>query len=91
MKIQKIYYSSKFEREYKKLPAAVRETAKTKEALFRINPFDPSLKTHKLKGGLREFFSFSLSHRYRIIFVFGKTGIAHFYSVGDHSVYQLFD
>ena len=37
---------------------------------LKINPLDPSLKTHKLKGELSEFYSCSLTYEYRIIFVF---------------------
>ena len=37
---------------------------------LKTNPFDPSLKTHKLKGELNEFYSCSLTYDYRIICVF---------------------
>ena len=37
---------------------------------LKINPFDPSLKTHKLKGELKEFYSCSLTYEYRIICIF---------------------
>ena len=32
------------------------------------DPFDPSLKTHKLKGGLREFWSCSVTYETRLRF-----------------------
>lgn len=31
------------------------------------NPFEPSLKTHKLKGELREFYACHLNYEYRIV------------------------
>ena len=37
---------------------------------LKTNPFDPSLKTHKLKGDLSEFYACSLTYEYRIICVF---------------------
>lgn len=37
---------------------------------FIKNPFDPSLKTHKLKGEFSEFYSCSLTYEYRIICIF---------------------
>ncbi|MDD5269219.1 MAG: type II toxin-antitoxin system mRNA interferase toxin, RelE/StbE family [Methylococcales bacterium] len=37
---------------------------------LQLNPFDSSLKTHKLKGDLKEFYACSLTHEYRIIFIF---------------------
>lgn len=43
-----IIYSSKFAREYKKLPNSIKDVAEEQEKIFRENPFDPRLKTHKL-------------------------------------------
>ncbi|MEH1907877.1 MAG: type II toxin-antitoxin system mRNA interferase toxin, RelE/StbE family [Nostoc sp.] len=37
---------------------------------LKTNPFDISLKTHKLKGELSDFHSCSLTYEYRIICVF---------------------
>ena len=36
------------------------------------NPFDPSLKTHKIKGKLSEFYSASVTDDIRIIFQFAE-------------------
>lgn len=84
-----ILYSSKFAREYRKLPLPVKQTAEKHEMLFRENPFNPKLKTHKLKGALKYFFSFSIGYKYRIIFEFGRNKQAVcFHSVGDHDIYQ---
>ena len=84
----KIIYTSKFAREFKKLPARVKDTAEKQESIFRKNPFDEKLKTHKLKGRLKGFLSFSIGHKYRIIFEFGlNKNIVYFYSVGDHDIY----
>lgn len=84
----RIYYSSKFEREYKKLPKKIKKLAEEKEKTFRDNPFDPSLKTHKLSGRLRGYCSFSIDMRYRIIFEFAQKDVIWFHSVGDHSIYR---
>ncbi|MBI2595004.1 MAG: type II toxin-antitoxin system mRNA interferase toxin, RelE/StbE family [Candidatus Colwellbacteria bacterium] len=83
-----IFYTSKFKREYKKLPKNVKLEAEEKAALFRKNPFHPSLDTHKLHGRLREFWSFSIGFKQRIVFEFGGKNITYFHSVGDHDVYQ---
>ena len=87
----KIFYSSKFEREYRKLTFAIKIIAEKKEKIFRENPFDARLKTHKLKGSLDGFWSFSLTQKYRIIFEFIDADIIWFHSVGDHSIYKLWD
>ena len=84
-----IIYSSKFAREYKKLPEQVKKLAEELEPIFRKDPFDPKLKTHKLKGRLQGFLSFSIGYKYRIIFELSpdkKT--VHFHSVGDHDIYE---
>ncbi|OGH72121.1 MAG: hypothetical protein A2921_00570 [Candidatus Magasanikbacteria bacterium RIFCSPLOWO2_01_FULL_43_20b] len=84
-----IIYSPKFAREYKKLPSAIKTIAEEQEALFRKNIFDPKLKTHRLKGKLSGFLSFSVSYKYRIIFEFSKDkNMVCFHSVGDHDIYQ---
>ena len=83
-----IIYSPKFSREYKRIPAAIKIIAEKQEAIFRKNPFDPKLKTHKLKGRLNEFLSFSIGFKYRIIFEFNEKGVVYFHSVGAHDIYQ---
>ena len=37
---------------------------------LKVDPFEPSLKTHKLKGKMSEFYSCSLTHEYRIVCTF---------------------
>jgi len=86
-----ISYSSKFARDYKKLPIGVKRIAEKKEIIFRKNPFDQRLKTHKLKGCLSGFFSFSINQKYRIIFEIVNKNRIWFHSTGDHSVYKLWD
>lgn len=82
-----IVYLPKFARQYKKLSLQIKERAEDKEKIFRRNPFDPRLKTHKLTGLLKGFFAFSVDHSYRIIFDFSDTQTARFYEIGDHDIY----
>lgn len=84
----KIIYSPKFRREYKKLPLSIKLLAEQREPLFRKNPFDFRLKTHKLGGRLKDFWAFSIDYQYRIIFEFGKNDAVHFHSVGNHDIYS---
>jgi len=84
-----IIYSPKFGREYRKLPASVKNLAEEQEIIFRQDPFDPRLKTHKLKGRLNGFLSFSIGYKYRIIFEFAKDkNTVYFHSVGNHDIYN---
>lgn len=83
-----IIYTSKFEREYKKLPNKIKLLAEKKEIVFRKNPFEQNLDTHKLHGRLKDFWSFSVGFKYRIIFEFAEKDSIHFHSVGNHDIYQ---
>ena len=84
-----IIYSSKFAREYKKLPKDVKALAEEQEIIFRKDPYDQRLKTHKLKGKFDGFLSFSIGYKYRIIFEFAKDRkTVYFHTVGDHDIYQ---
>ena len=51
-----IIYSSKFAREYKRLSPKSKLSAERQEKIFRNNPFDLKLNTHKLIGRVRDFF-----------------------------------
>jgi len=84
-----IIYSSKFAREYKKLPKDIKALAEEQENIFRKDPYDTRLKTHKLKGKFDGFLSFSIGYKYRIIFEFAKDRkTIYFHTVGDHDIYQ---
>lgn len=82
-----ILYTARFAREARRVPKHLRKLVEESVELFRENPLDPRLGTHKLRGGLRGFLSFSIGHRYRIIFEFiGKSKAL--FSIGDHSIYD---
>lgn len=82
-----IIYTSKFQREYKKLMSEIKMSAKVAVEIFKHNPRDPRLRLHKLSGRFADFWSFSVSHNHRIICEFDKDKI-YFHSIGDHSIYQ---
>lgn len=84
----KIYYSTKFEREYRKLPKEVKFTAEKKEKLFREDPYSIQLKIHRLTGKLKGYWSFSINYSYRIIFEFAGEKIVWFHSIGTHAIYD---
>lgn len=85
----RILYLPKFARQFRKLPRAVQNAAIEHEAWFRANVFDSRLHTHKLKGPLDGFWSFSVTNRYRIIFDFAEADVLRFYAIGDHDVYDV--
>lgn len=89
MKIREIHYSETFERQFKVLPLEIKKKAVKKEAIFRENPFHPSLRLHKLKGKLDGLWSISIDRGYRIIFEVMKNGDIVFISVGTHAIYDV--
>jgi addiction module RelE/StbE family toxin len=62
-------YKRKERKFFKKRPHLIDKYGEVLEKL-KTSPFDPSLKTHKLKGDLSEFYACSLTYEYRIICVF---------------------
>ncbi|PIZ73629.1 type II toxin-antitoxin system mRNA interferase toxin, RelE/StbE family [Candidatus Peregrinibacteria bacterium CG_4_10_14_0_2_um_filter_43_11] len=83
-----IIYTSRFNRVYKKLRIKIKLLAERQELIFRKNPFDHRLRTHKLTGSLEGFWSFSIDYEYRIIFTFGKNDEVFFHLIGNHQVYS---
>ena len=84
----KISTSSYFKRKYKKLSASLKEKAKRREMIFRKNPFDPRLETHKLHGKYKKYWAFSVTQTHRIMFDFLGNNEVHFIDVDDHSLYK---
>lgn len=83
-----IEYSPRFRKQFKKLPKEAKEKALVCEKLFRRNPFDPKLRTHKLHGAMKEYWAFSISYGYRIGFTFIAGRTARFHSIGSHDIYK---
>lgn len=51
---------------------------------FTVDPYDPSLKTHKLSGKLKEYWSFSVDYDERVLFYFTEDEKAVFVDIGSH-------
>lgn len=83
-----VLYTPNFVRQHKKLLPALQQEVKEKIALFKEDPTHTYLKTHKLQGKLKGFWSFSVNYEYRIIFEYdAKTTVA-LVAVGNHDIYQ---
>lgn len=88
MKPRIIKYSPTFLKSLKKFPKSQIKFLDKKEKIFRKNIFDKRLKTHKLRGELSEFYSFSVSYHWRIVFHFEDKDIIVLDNIGTHSVYK---
>lgn len=78
----------RFDRKYKRLPAALKALAKDKEALLRVEPFAPQLRTHKLHGKDKDAWAFWINNKYRIKFMFLDEHRVLFLDVGTHDIYS---
>ena len=83
----KIYYHPQFFKSYELLNKEIKRKAEGKEKIFREDSFHPSLRTHKLKGKLKNQWSFSVNNRYRIIFEFSDGDVI-FLDIGTHKIYN---
>ncbi len=83
----KIAFSSSFKLAFKRRIAESSEREerfRTKLEVFKDNPFEANLKTHKLSGKLKDYWSFSVEYDLRIIFYFAEEEKVVFVDVGSH-------
>ena len=88
MQIKEIHYNSDFISQFNLLPWEIKKKAIKAENLFKANPFYPSLRLHKLRGKLKDFWSISIDYKYRIIFRILNDGVVVFFTVGLHAIYD---
>jgi mRNA-degrading endonuclease YafQ of YafQ-DinJ toxin-antitoxin module len=86
--IKTIKVTRDFEKSYLALPPTIKKQAYKKDLLFRANAFDPRLHTHKLKGTLKGYWSYSVNYSYRVLFRFTKIDAVLYLDIGTHSIYQ---
>lgn len=86
MKIE-IGVSSSFKRAFKKRiinDKALEKLFWRKMEAFSRNPYEPSLKTHKLSGELEGLWSFSINYAIRVIFKFLDKNKVLLIDIGSH-------
>jgi len=82
-----IAFENSFKRSYRRKVLGNEERQKRfkqKLTLFQNNPFESSLRTHKLSGKLQELWSFSIEYDLRIVFYFADENKAVFIDIGTH-------
>ena len=87
-RIKEIEYSKRFLKSASDLPKRMIEQAEAKEKIFRENPFNPALRTHKLTGKEKEAWAFWINYSYRIKFLFLGDGEVLFLDIGTHEIYK---
>lgn len=88
MKITYMAYSTSYMEEFVNLPLKIQKKAIKAQKLFLKEPFTNSLRLHKLKGNLDNYWSISIDKNYRAIFRVINGRIAHFTSIGTHAIYD---
>ncbi len=66
----------------------MKEAALEKEKIFRQNPFDSRLDTHKLHGRYKDYWAFTIIGQYRIMLAFAERDIIDFINIGTHEIYK---
>ncbi|OHA26538.1 MAG: hypothetical protein A3C06_03100 [Candidatus Taylorbacteria bacterium RIFCSPHIGHO2_02_FULL_46_13] len=85
-----IYYHPRFQRSYRGLEQKTKMRAEARLEIFKKNPFDSRLGTHRLHGKLKKQLSYSVNSQYRILFEFlnkDKTEVI-FLDIGTHDIYK---
>ncbi|MFH1562421.1 MAG: type II toxin-antitoxin system mRNA interferase toxin, RelE/StbE family [Nitrospirota bacterium] len=82
----KVGFSSSFKRAFKKkvLNKGIEPKFWNKLETFVKNPYDSSLRTHKLTGELKDLWGFSVEYDCRVIFRFLEKDKILFVDIGTH-------
>ena len=83
-----IGYKPAFLRDFKKLPTELQEEARTKIELFKDTDAHQTLKVHKLKGSLKNCYSFSVTYSHRIVFEYDTKHKVALLGIGSHDIYR---
>ena len=82
-----IAFSSSFKRAYKRRisgNSTLQKRFSSKLEIFRNDPFDAQLRTHKLSGRLSDLWSFSIEYDLRVVFYFEAGDKAVLIDIGTH-------
>ena len=79
-----VRYAPTFVRMYNHLEVKLKNEVKEKIDIFRNPKNHKVLKVHKLKGRLANTYSFSVSHKIRIVFDYENKNTVNLLFVGSH-------
>ncbi len=84
----RVEVTTHFQRAFNRLSPALQRRAAQRIALFSAHPFDPRLRTHKLRGKLGNLWSFSVTDAHRVLMTFPRSDVALLHDIGTHDVYR---
>lgn len=82
-----IAFSTSFKRAFRKRIAGRKPLEKKfwkRMEMFKEDPYDPRLHTHKLSGDLQEYWSFSVEYDVRVVFQYASNNRTVFQDIGSH-------
>lgn len=79
-----IIYHPVFLEDWKNLDSKVKKKALRQIYLFQKNLHHGSLRNHKLSGTMKEFWAFSITLDYRIVYFYDQKGHIIFLRIGRH-------
>ena len=88
MLVSEILYHPRFLQRFEKLPVNLQERTVKAESLFRSNSLHSSLRLHRLRGNLKDYWSISVTMQIRIVFKQSENGEIMFLTVGNHDIYR---
>ena len=80
-----IQYLPKFKKQYQKLPKKFRNQFDERLQLFLIDPIDPRLRAHPLKGKYAGYWSMSVNGDIRALYIIQDETLIIFALIGSHS------
>ena len=84
----RVSYAPRFHRAFKRLPVIIKLNFHECVEIVLRDPFDPSLKMHKLHGALTTSYAFYLRDGYRVLCRFVNPEEIYLIDVGPHDDYQ---
>tara|TARA_Y100000031_G_scaffold154891_1_gene204000 strand:+ start:805 stop:1065 length:261 start_codon:yes stop_codon:yes gene_type:complete len=80
-----VYYSTKFKKQYRKLPKKIREQFQDRLTLFLRDQSNPQLNMHKLSGKYDGLWSVNITGNIRAVFDTYYKNTTIFVAIGTHS------
>jgi len=81
----KIVTNKKFDKKVQKQPIKIQKELKKRLYIFIEEINDPTLKTHKLSGKLKDMWSFNVSGDVRVVFDKSQKDVIILVDIGSHS------
>lgn len=83
-----IVYLPSFVKGFRKLEKSLQAEVVQKTRSFENRAHHKQLEVHKLQGKLAGRWSFSVTQKYRIVFIWEDKQTAVFLAIGDHDIYR---